>query len=114
MSLILRIFYYIITPYEISLLRQLIVMVFIQSLLLKISLNYRPKSFKPEYLEPLPSFKNELNSYLPRHLLVSTYPTYHETYATNGVVELIGRIADDYYVYMAVYLTTILDIPSTF
>ncbi|CAG87201.2 DEHA2D12870p [Debaryomyces hansenii CBS767] len=107
MSSILRIFYYIITPYEISLLRQSIVMVFIQSLLLKISLNYRPKSFKPEYLEPLPSFKNELNSYLPRHLSVSTYPTYHETYATNGVVESIGRIADDYYVYMAVYLTTI-------
>lgn len=106
MSLILRIMYYIIIRYEVSLLRQLIVMVFIQSLLLKISLHYRPKSYKPDFLEPLPSFRNELNSYLPRHLLASTYTTYHETYEADGIVELLSRILNDYYIYAKVYLIT--------
>lgn len=108
MSLILRILYYTITPYEISLLRQLIVMVFIQSLLLKISLIYRPKNYKPDFLEPLPSFRYELNSSLPRHLLESSYPTYHETYESDGLIGLMSRIAFDYYIYAKVYVVTIL------
>lgn len=107
MSLILRILYYMISPYEISLLRQLIVMVFIQCLLLKISLHYRPKDYQPAFLEPLPSFKFGLNSSLPRRLLVSTNPTYHETYEAGGVLRLANRILTDYFVYSKTYLVTI-------
>lgn len=80
MASILRILYYMITPYEISLLRQSIVMVFIQCVLLKTSLHYRPSSYNPDYLQPYPVFKNELNSFLPRRLSASTNLTDHESY----------------------------------
>lgn len=53
---ILRISYYLITPYETALLRQSLVMVFIQLILLKSTLKYRPEEYKYENLrnvEPL-------------------------------------------------------------
>lgn len=62
MALILRIMYYLNTPYEVSLLRQLIVMVFIQCLLLKTALKYRPASYRTETLEPLPSLRSEIEN----------------------------------------------------
>lgn len=53
---ILRISYYLITPYEIALLRQSLVMVFIQLILLRTTLKYRPEEYKYDNLknvEPL-------------------------------------------------------------
>lgn len=53
---ILRISYYLITPYETALLRQSLVMIFIQLILLKTTLKYRPEEYKYENLrnvEPL-------------------------------------------------------------
>ncbi|SCV99440.1 LAFE_0A03224g1_1 [Lachancea fermentati] len=53
---ILRVSYYIITPYEITLLRQSLVMIFIQLILLRTSLHYRPEEYKYEnlsHVEPL-------------------------------------------------------------
>lgn len=47
----LRIAYYFIIPYEIALLRQSIVMIFIQLCLLKVSLRYRSKEYDVENLE---------------------------------------------------------------
>lgn len=49
-SSILRILYYFISPYELSLLRQSIVMICIQCILLKVSLAYRPRSYTPDNL----------------------------------------------------------------
>lgn len=50
---ILRISYYLITPYDITLLRQSLVMIFIQLILLHTSLRYRPEEYKYENLEPV-------------------------------------------------------------
>lgn len=80
MASILRILYYTITPFEISLLRQSIVMIFIHIILLKISLKYRPHTYNPDKLAPLPVFKNELNSYLPRRLSQSSNINTHDNY----------------------------------
>lgn len=48
---ILRVSYYLITPYEMTLLRQSLVMIFIQILLLAVSLKYRPDEYKYDNLE---------------------------------------------------------------
>lgn len=69
MALVLRIFYYTIVPYEIALLRQLLMMVFIQCVLLKISLRYRQSNYNPDHLQPLPAFSTELEHHLPRRML---------------------------------------------
>lgn len=60
MASILRILYYFISPYEKSLLRQSLVMVFIQCVLLKVSLYYRSASYDPESLEELPEITPKL------------------------------------------------------
>lgn len=53
---ILRISYYLITPYEIALLRQSVVMVLIQLALLRCSLKYRPEEYKYSFLKKVESF----------------------------------------------------------
>lgn len=68
---ILRILYYFVTPYEISLLRQSFCMVFIQSLLLRTSLKYRPRNYNPDNLQELPDLLEELSN-IPK-ALVSPY-----------------------------------------
>ncbi|GEQ68884.1 hypothetical protein JCM33374_g2553 [Metschnikowia sp. JCM 33374] len=60
MASILRILYYFISPYEPSLLRQSMVMVFIQCILLKVSLRFRHSSYNPESLEELPELSSKL------------------------------------------------------
>ncbi|KAF7998763.1 hypothetical protein HF325_006828 [Metschnikowia pulcherrima] len=60
MALILRILYYFISPYEPLLLRQLLVMVFIQCVLLKVCLRFRHASYNPEELEKLPDLAQDL------------------------------------------------------
>lgn len=62
MASTLRIFYFFIVPYEVSLLRQLVVMVMVQGVLLKTALRYRPLSYTPENLEPIPSLSTKLLS----------------------------------------------------
>ncbi|CCH58276.1 hypothetical protein TBLA_0A04830 [Henningerozyma blattae CBS 6284] len=60
---ILRVSYYLITPYEISLLRQSLVMIFIQLILLRTSLRYRPEEYKYRNLitlEPLAETVHEI------------------------------------------------------
>ncbi|CCD26321.1 Any1p NDAI_0H01470 [Naumovozyma dairenensis CBS 421] len=53
---ILRVSYYLITPYEITLLRQALVMIFIQLMLLNTSLKYRPDEYKYQNLKNVESF----------------------------------------------------------
>ncbi|AGO11794.1 AaceriADR022Wp [[Ashbya] aceris (nom. inval.)] len=53
---ILRVSYYLITPYEVALLRQSLVMIFIQMILLYTSLCYRPEEYKYESLKPVEPF----------------------------------------------------------
>lgn len=60
---ILRISYYLITPYEITLLRQSIVMILIQLVLLNTSLKYRPEEYKYHNLkdvEPMSVLLHEI------------------------------------------------------
>lgn len=98
MASILRICYYTISPFEISLLRQSMVMIFIQCILLKISLNYRPVNYNPELLTPLPIFKNELNSYLPRRLSQTSNITQHDIYQEDLMVLDFGKFVKSYIV----------------
>ncbi|GBL48410.1 hypothetical protein ACI3LY_002681 [Candidozyma auris] len=70
-SSILRILYYFVVPYEVSLLRQSFSMVFIQCLLLWTSLKYRPKTYNPDNLAELPDLSEELSN-VPK-ALVSPY-----------------------------------------
>lgn len=95
MASILRICYYTITPFEISLLRQSVVMVFIQCILLKVSLMYRPANYNPEYLTPLPVFKNELNSHLPRRLSRSGSISQHTPYNEASTVGNVWSVVQD-------------------
>lgn len=53
---ILRVSYYLISPYEITLLRQALVMIFIQLILLKTSLKYRPDEYKYHNLKSVETF----------------------------------------------------------
>lgn len=55
---ILRISYYLITPYEITLLRQSLVMIFIQLILLRTSLKYRPDEYKYQNLTDVESLSH--------------------------------------------------------
>ena len=59
---ILRISYYLITPYEITLLRQSIVMIFIQLVLLRTSLKYRPKEYRYDNLKNVESLSELLQN----------------------------------------------------
>ncbi|KAK6463232.1 hypothetical protein DFJ63DRAFT_312555 [Scheffersomyces coipomensis] len=104
MASILRIYYYFISPYEVTLFRQSCNMIIIQCILLKISLNYRPYNYDPDFLTPIPLFKHELNTILPRRLSASTYPVEHESYyIDNSLSKSIVYIITDAYKYMRLY-----------
>lgn len=62
MAATLRILYYTIVPFEVTLLKQAVVMVFIQCILLKVSLKYRPSNYDPELLNPIPQFNQLFSS----------------------------------------------------
>ena len=81
---VLRISYYMITPYELALLRQSVVMIFIQLILLRTSLKYRPEQYKYDNLKDTPSLKallqdvwNEFFETMPSHR------NYTDRYVTN-------------------------------
>lgn len=61
-ALILRICYYAFLPYDIALFIQLCVMIFIQCVLLKVSLYYRLKDRGSEYLHAYPNFHDEFET----------------------------------------------------
>ncbi|CAN3374049.1 hypothetical protein DIURU_001745 [Diutina rugosa] len=61
----LRILYYIITPYEVTLLCQSMVQMVIQSVLLTFALKYRSPQYDPELLAPMPHFDQEVHNELP-------------------------------------------------
>lgn len=60
MASVLRILYYFIAPYELSLLRQLCTMVLIQCVLLKVLLRYRPASYNPDTLSERPDIGEKI------------------------------------------------------
>lgn len=73
-SSILRILYYFIMPYEISLLKQSFVMVLIQCMLLRVCLKYRPPNYNPDNLCDSSVILNPL-SLLPPVALVPALET---------------------------------------
>lgn len=89
MSLILRILYYFVSPYEVALFRQLLMMVAIQCVLLKVSLKFRPEDYDPSLLETMPPFKSLLNARMPRRLSATYNIVNHEPYTpTNSSASL--------------------------
>lgn len=68
-SSILRILYYFVSPYEKSLLRQSIVMIVIQCILLKVSLSYRPRTYNPEMLGDSSAILTKLSTLPPVFLI---------------------------------------------
>lgn len=104
MAAILRIYYYICSPYEPTLLRQSIVMIFIQSILLKISLKYRPNNYDPELLNPLPVFENDLNLRIPRRLSSATLE--HELYWRGDWINSMELLSLDTLKYIWGYFIT--------
>lgn len=65
MAALLRIYYYHVSPFEITLLYQLMVMVGIQSVLLAVALRYRPGHYDPELLPTLPPLITEIREKSP-------------------------------------------------
>ncbi|CCE83202.1 Piso0_003774 [Millerozyma farinosa CBS 7064] len=102
MSSILKVLYYTVSPYEITLLRQSLIMVFIQCVLLRIALEFRSKSYNPEYLEPLPRFKNELSGC---HILASKYLT-TQSEIEEGVPQLIYKTLKSMLIVCYIYIST--------
>ncbi|CAH00801.1 Any1p [Kluyveromyces lactis] len=73
---ILRVSYYLITPYEITLLRQSIVMILIQLILLKVALNYRPEDAKYENLEPVETLSELLQDVWEQYFPANPFDVY--------------------------------------
>ena len=109
MSLILRILYYFISPYEIALFRQLLVMVAIQCVLLKVSLAYRPHDYDPDILEVMPHFKNELNANMPRRLSASYNIVNHDLSSLSTVALPTVEVSTDYLEYTFAYITLVFN-----
>jgi len=105
MASILRILYYIISPYEITLLRQSVVQIIIQTVLLHVSLKYRPANYDPDFLAPIPVFTNELNSNLPSRLSATNFN--HETYDQNGLFAWVKSLVPDLLASFSVVCITI-------
>lgn len=95
MASILRIFYYLCQPYEITLLRQSIVMIIIQFFLLRISLRYRPHNYDPELLTPLPRWDQEFEMNLPRRLSALNYIVEHKNYTSLGLLNWLVMQLND-------------------
>lgn len=75
---ILRVSYYLITPYEITLLRQSIVMIFIQLILLRTTLCYRPEEYKYHNLHDVESLSQLLHDVWFEYFACAKPPTFSE------------------------------------
>lgn len=109
MASILRINYYVISPYEVTLLRQSIMMVLSQCVLLKVLLAYRPANYDPDFLTPMPVFRNELNAFMPRRMSAS-FPAEHESYyVDNSLTKSAQLIINDIVKWSKCYVITIFN-----
>ena len=75
---ILRVSYYLITPYEITLLRQSLVMIFIQLILLKTTLRYRPEEYKYHNLSDVESFSQLIHDVWFEYFACAKPPAFSE------------------------------------
>lgn len=105
MASLLRIFYYVISPYEVTLLRQSLIMVGIQFLLLKVALFYRPHNYDPELLTPMPLFVLELNNRLPRRLSAYSFQLHQDYFTDNSYIRSWLRILGDGFEFVSSYAT---------
>ncbi|KAI5953372.1 hypothetical protein KGF54_002744 [Candida jiufengensis] len=108
MASILRIYYYLCSPYEITLLKQSIMMILIQTLLLKTSLRYRPKDYDPDLLQPLPNLSYEIEMNLPRRLSSSSLNFEHKNYSSMDFIDFIVLKVKDYATYFWCYFKILL------
>lgn len=100
---VLRILYYFIAPYEKSLLRQLFTMIFIQCVLLKVLLKYRPASYNPDTLAELPPLGDKFAE-LPR------ISTSHYNFADPGFYRFLAELAWRYVSIFAGHLLRLFDV----
>ncbi|SCU88916.1 LADA_0E12750g1_1 [Lachancea dasiensis] len=93
---ILRISYYLITPYDIILLRQSMVMIFIQLILLRTSLKYRPDEYKFDKLETVEPFTQLLHGvwveYFPLSPFGSDWKNTIKSLSFRGLLEFNYKI----------------------
>lgn len=95
---ILRISYYLITPYELSLLKQSSSMIFIQLILLATCLKYRPEQYKYDYLSSVESL-NELlhnawmNSFFIEYTDDLTWNTIRRKLSARKIFNFCYRVA---------------------
>lgn len=75
---IMRVSYYLITPYEITLLRQSLVMIFIQLILLKTTLCYRPEEYKYHNLNEVESFSQLMHDVWFEYFACAKPPAFSE------------------------------------
>lgn len=75
---IMRVSYYLVTPYEISLLRQSLVMIFIQLILLRTTLFYRPEEYKYHNLNDVESFSQLMHDVWFEYFACAKPPTFSE------------------------------------
>ncbi|EGW35017.1 uncharacterized protein SPAPADRAFT_58148 [Spathaspora passalidarum NRRL Y-27907] len=106
MASILRVYYYMCSPFEITLLRQSIVMIFIQCILLKVGLKYRSQGYDPDFLTPMPVFQLELTSRVPRRMS-SAHAMKHETYWMGDWLSSVKLIMRDCYKFTQGYLSVL-------
>ncbi|SCV05958.1 LANO_0H18932g1_1 [Lachancea nothofagi CBS 11611] len=93
---IFRISYYLITPYDVVLLRQSLVMIFIQLILLRTSLHYRPEEYKYDKLDPVEPFTQLLHDvwleYFPLNPFGSDWKHLLKSLSFKGFIEFTYKI----------------------
>lgn len=90
MALILRILYYFIAPYEVLLLRQSVVMVLVQCVLLRTALRCRPAGYDPADLAAMPLLRDKWAG-VPKVLL--SHYTYTDPAFYTGVAGYAAALA---------------------
>lgn len=108
-SSILRILYYFISPYELSLLRQSMVMIAIQCLLLKVSLAYRPLSYTPDNLGDPKTILDQLAT-LPPIALVPALETDTLWVHAANITSCYGERALQSLLVWAKYMLSLFDV----
>ncbi|AET39503.1 Any1p Ecym_4461 [Eremothecium cymbalariae DBVPG len=93
---ILRVSYYLITPYEVTLLMQSLVMIFIQIILLYTSLQFRPEEYKFDRLKPVESlsqlFKDSWREFFPVNPYRSDWKGFFKALNSNDVLGFSERM----------------------
>lgn len=108
-SSILRILYYFISPYELSLLQQSVVMIAIQCVLLKVSLAYRPHTYNPDALSDTSAIWEQLET-LPLIALVPALESDSVLTVSKNVLESYAKRSIQVAAIWSQYVLSLFDV----